>query len=258
MTRRWPILLTLLLLGGCADVAPTMPQENPVPGSTLSSGFGVRENDPIKGYTPGAHHDGYDLAAKDGDPIHPSRDGVVVFTGFVAGYGNTVIVKHDEGWTTLYGHAKAIKAKVGDKVTTKSVLALVGSTGRSTGPHLHYELRQNGVAVDPMGFDPPSGSTRIQNAAKTRLPDPPKLPISRLAKQNKLTKPSKQNKLSKHNKPNKLSRQGRKSPFERVKFNRSESVKLSVPVRKTETKRPVKKLQNQPRPIPLGKPSTTR
>lgn len=253
MTKPWLILFALLLLGGCADVAPTMPQENPVPGSTLSSGFGSRENDPIKGYTPGAHHDGYDLAAKDGDPIHPSRDGVVVFTGFVAGYGNTVVVKHDEGWTTLYGHAKKIRAKVGDKVTTKSVLALVGSTGRSTGPHLHYELRQNGVPVDPMGFDPSSGSTSIQ---KARLPEPPKLPPARLVKQIKQGKQAKQ------------AKQVRNSPFEKVTFARSESVKLSGGKRKSELKQrtkrstPVEKAKMNkrfaPRPIPLGKPSTTR
>jgi murein DD-endopeptidase MepM/ murein hydrolase activator NlpD len=163
-------LILAFCLTGCADVAPTMPQDNPVPGSRLSSDFGARENDPINGFTPGAHHDGYDLAAKEDSPIHPSRDGKVIFKGFLGGYGNAVIIEHKDGFTTLYGHAKKIMARVGDLVTTKSVIATVGSTGRSTGPHLHYELRKNNVAIDPVGFTPsPQGA---------RLPVPPRLPVS--------------------------------------------------------------------------------
>jgi len=112
----------------------------------LTSNYGVRI-DPVDGSH--KHHAGLDLAAPKGDPIHAAEDGVVVFSGIKGGYGNTVMVKHDNTYTSLYGHASELKVKEGQKVQKGDVIALVGSTGKSTGPHLHFEIRKEGKAVDP-------------------------------------------------------------------------------------------------------------
>ena len=222
-------LILVFCLAGCADVAPTMPQDNPVPGSRLSSDFGARENDPINGFTPGAHHDGYDLAAKEDSPIHPSRDGKVIFKGFLGGYGNAVIVEHADGFTTLYGHAKKLLASVGDLVTTKSIIATVGSTGRSTGPHLHYELRKNNVAIDPVGFTP---SPKV-----ARLPVPPRLPV--LTKKVAFSAKAKTLKISKTPKTLKISKTPKISKISKTTKNRLVPLKPILPVQtKKEAKLP--------------------
>ncbi|MNX62150.1 Murein DD-endopeptidase MepM [compost metagenome] len=150
MARRFlPLALLVVLLAGCDD-GPTVPQVNPLPGARLTSDFGVRAKDPVTGKAlVDGHHDGYDLAAPMGSPIRAAKTGTVTFVGPRGGYGNAVVLAHPEGWTTLYGHASRLAVKVGQVVKAGEVIAYVGSTGHSTGPHLHYELRRNGQAVDP-------------------------------------------------------------------------------------------------------------
>jgi Peptidase family M23 len=145
--------LALLLLASCGGGGnPLVPQLRPVTGGFISSDFGSREHHPIKGYVPAGHHDGYDFAVGTGSPIRAAMSGTVTFAGWRGGYGKTVILAHEGGYATLYGHASELQVAEGQRVTQGDVIALVGSTGISTGPHLHYELRKNGVAIDPGTF----------------------------------------------------------------------------------------------------------
>jgi murein DD-endopeptidase MepM/ murein hydrolase activator NlpD len=115
----------------------------------LTSGFGARE-DPFTGsYT---MHAGLDIAGKEGTEIFAPADGVVVFAGEKSEYGNCVVVDHGRDLTTLYGHLQRFIVKVGDKVTRGQHIAHLGNSGRSTGPHLHYEVRLNGVPVNPRRY----------------------------------------------------------------------------------------------------------
>lgn len=109
----------------------------------LSSGFGWRRL---------RHHDGIDIAAPHGAPITAARDGTVVFSGWYYAYGKTVIVNHGSGLQTIYGHASTVLVQRGEEVKKGQLIAKVGSTGRSTGPHLHFEVRINGRAVNPMKY----------------------------------------------------------------------------------------------------------
>ncbi len=113
---------------------------SPVDGGTVTSGVGWRL-DPF-GSGRMAYHSGYDIAVPVGTPVHPTQTGTVYFAGPYKGYGNLVVVKHGEGYVTMYGHNAEILVKPGDAVDTNTVIALSGSTGRSTGPHVHYEIRQ--------------------------------------------------------------------------------------------------------------------
>ena len=122
------------------------PGEMPVEG-VITSRFGLR-SDPFHGKT--RHHKGLDIAAPTGTPIHPVRPGTVVSSGERGGYGNVVVLDHGDGTTSLYAHCHELKVKKGDKVGYGDVIATVGSTGRSTGPHLHLEVHRDGKAVDPM------------------------------------------------------------------------------------------------------------
>lgn len=115
----------------------------------VSSGFGPRKH-PVSGYS--QFHHGMDIAAPFGKEIHPIRDGEVTFSGVQPGYGNVVIVDHGSGLVSKYAHNSLNLVKEGDKVDSKTVIARVGSTGYSTGPHLHLEVRDNGKSVDPAGF----------------------------------------------------------------------------------------------------------
>lgn len=111
-----------------------------------TSRFGPR-TDPITG----EHrlHDGVDFPAPEGAPIRAALPGVVSYAGPKGGYGNVVIVDHADGSQTLYAHQSRVGASVGQTVQAGEVIGFVGSTGRSTGPHLHFELRRDGQAVDP-------------------------------------------------------------------------------------------------------------
>lgn len=115
----------------------------------LTSEFGIRRDPLTRQWE---QHDGIDLAARSGTEVRPFRPGEVVFSGWQSGYGQVVIVRHDDGLETLYGHNSKNLVQVGDRVTENTPLALVGSTGRSTGPHLHFEVRRHGRAVDPIPF----------------------------------------------------------------------------------------------------------
>ena len=129
-----------------ADENPSSEMMLPVEGR-LTSDFGAR-TDPINGRM--KEHHGVDLAAPKGTPIGASADGTVVFAGRRGGYGNTVIIEQADGRQTLYGHAERLLVNVGDQVRAGQSIATVGSTGRSTGPHLHFEVRENGKPVDPL------------------------------------------------------------------------------------------------------------
>lgn len=117
----------------------------------LSSPFGSR-TDPITGRT--AYHNGLDFAAPEGTPIYAAEDGVVIFAGYSRGFGNTVMIQHNEEITTLYAHIRegGIMVSVGQTVKRGDKIAEVGSTGRSTGNHLHFTVYKNDVAVDPKPY----------------------------------------------------------------------------------------------------------
>lgn len=121
----------------------------PVRGS-ISSGFGWRLN-PFGG-TRNEFHAGIDIPARVGTPIRAAGGGTVAFAGTQNGYGNTVIIDHGGGITTKYAHNSRNSVRVGQRVERGDIIAYVGSTGRSTGPHLHYEVRRNGTAINPVPF----------------------------------------------------------------------------------------------------------
>jgi murein DD-endopeptidase MepM/ murein hydrolase activator NlpD len=127
-----------------------VPYRKPVIGEVeFTSGFGVR-SDPFLGRP--AMHTGLDFRAATGDPVRVTANGKVVSAGWSGGYGRMVEVDHGNGLSTRYGHLSEINVKVGETVKIGQVVGLVGSTGRSTGPHLHYETRIDGEAVDPQKF----------------------------------------------------------------------------------------------------------
>jgi murein DD-endopeptidase MepM/ murein hydrolase activator NlpD len=98
----------------------------------------------------GRLHKGIDIAAETGEPVHAAAEGNVIYAGDgLRGYGNVVILRHDEQTTTLYAHNSALEVHLGDHVRQGDVIALLGSTGRSTGPHTHFEIREGDRAVDP-------------------------------------------------------------------------------------------------------------
>jgi len=127
-----------------------VPYRKPVVGEVeFTSGFGVR-SDPFLGRP--AMHTGLDFRGATGDPIRATANGRVVSAAYAGGYGRMVEIDHGNGLSTRYGHMSAINVKVGDTIKIGQVIGLVGSTGRSTGPHLHYETRIDGEAVDPQKF----------------------------------------------------------------------------------------------------------
>jgi len=127
-----------------------VPYRKPVIGEVeFTSGFGVR-SDPFLGRP--AMHTGLDFRASTSDPVRATANGKVVSSGWAGGYGRMVEIDHGNGLSTRYGHLSEIDVKVGDVVKIGQVIGLVGSTGRSTGPHLHYETRIDGEAVDPQKF----------------------------------------------------------------------------------------------------------
>lgn len=127
----------------------TLPVGEPVADPQLSSGFGVR-HDPFTGRT--AFHAGQDFAGGMMTPIKATAPGVVAFVGQRVGYGNVVEIDHGQGFKTRYAHLARAAVAVGDKVQAGELIARMGSTGRSTGPHLHYEVWRNGRVQDPSRF----------------------------------------------------------------------------------------------------------
>lgn len=125
---------------GTEGTAPGACQARPVPGG-INQGYGG----------PGGHP-GVDLHASMGDPIHACRAGTVVSAGWMGGYGNATVIDHGGGMATLYGHQSEILVTVGQHVNGGDVIGKIGSTGNSTGPHLHFEVRINGNTVDPIPY----------------------------------------------------------------------------------------------------------
>ncbi len=138
MKRIRPIVvfLLLLLLPGVSLAARSLP----VDGGTITSGIGWRL-DPF-GSGRMIYHRGIDIAVPEGTAVYPVQKGTVYFAGPYKGYGNLVAVNHGNGQMTLYGHNSLVKVTAGDRVDSSTVIALAGSTGRSTGPHVHFELRE--------------------------------------------------------------------------------------------------------------------
>ena len=134
---------------GLTVAAATLPLARPTENTTESSGFGVRV-DPFTGEP--AFHSGQDFAGAFMSPIRATAPGVISFTGLRSGYGNTVEIDHGRGFKTRYAHLQAIFVTVGQRVALGQKIAAMGSTGRSTGDHLHYEVWVNGRPQNPLRF----------------------------------------------------------------------------------------------------------
>lgn len=139
------------LLAQWEQAGEVLPQVWPVEGAVLTSPFGWRESP----YGPGwKFHSGLDLGVPYGTPIVATNAGLVTFSGWDSGHGNTVFVDHGHGVGTRYCHASRLLVAAGDQVEAGDLIALVGSTGISTGPHLHFELFFDGEQVDPLPYMP--------------------------------------------------------------------------------------------------------
>ena len=131
------------------QVVRSLPIATPLDQYWISSGYGVRR-DPITGRK--ARHLGVDFAAELHSGIHATAPGKVVFAGWKSHYGRTIQIDHGHGIQTLYGHLSKLDVETGDYIGHQQKIGLLGSSGRSTGPHLHYEIWVNGAAQDPMKF----------------------------------------------------------------------------------------------------------
>jgi murein DD-endopeptidase MepM/ murein hydrolase activator NlpD len=130
------------------DTMKNLPVGSPLEGR-INSGFGYRK-DPFRSSI--GFHSGVDIDAKFGDPVVATADGVVKKTGWQGSYGKTVVLQHEEGFETIYGHLSKISVEEGQKVKVGEVIGKAGNTGRSTGTHLHYEVVKDGKRVNPSNF----------------------------------------------------------------------------------------------------------
>jgi murein DD-endopeptidase MepM/ murein hydrolase activator NlpD len=160
-----------------ADISKLLPEENIVyltaPRSGLKTPYSYTQNQtnyrkPLNrfiwplhgrltskfGHRWGSPHHGIDIQARRGTAIKASAPGRVIYSGKESGYGNLVIVYHGAGYSTIYAHASKLLTKKGRRVKRGQIIALVGSTGRSTGPHLHYEIRKRKAPVNPIQYLP--------------------------------------------------------------------------------------------------------
>ena len=126
-----------------------LPTGRPLSGGRLTSGYGMRYHPTLGGYR---FHAGVDLAAATGTPVAATREGRVTSAGWNGGYGVLVSIAHEGMVETRYAHLSAVAVRPGDRVSRGQIIGYVGSTGRSTGPHLHYETRVAGRAADPGRF----------------------------------------------------------------------------------------------------------
>lgn len=136
-------------LEGQRNMLACTPTIRPVDGGYVSSSFGYRTS-PFTGRK--EFHKGLDIAQKQGTPIMATADGIISFSGKKGLLGNTVIIDHGYGFITRYGHAHKVLKKRGETVKRGEVIAHVGNSGRSTGPHVHYEIQINGVQVNPKRY----------------------------------------------------------------------------------------------------------
>ena len=130
------------------DIYLSTPKGFPVPGS-ISSPFGMREH-PTSGKE--NFHSGIDLAIQRGNPVEATADGIVSFSGRNGGSGNLVVLEHGHGFSTLYAHNSKLAVKIGQKVKRGDIISYSGSTGNSTGPHVHYEIWKDGKPVNPINY----------------------------------------------------------------------------------------------------------
>jgi len=128
------------------SITSAIPQGRPIAGGWLSSSFGYRI-DPFNGKK--TFHSGIDFAAKEGTEVIAVADGIVSFIGERNGYGELIELDHGNGYVTRYAHNEKITVNTGDRVKKGEPIALVGSTGRSTGPHVHFEVLREGIKIDP-------------------------------------------------------------------------------------------------------------
>ena len=134
---------------GTATTTIAVPSRMPLEGARLSSGYGMR-NHPVLGGLRG--HKGVDLAAPSGTPVYATADGYVSRADWFSSYGKYISIEHGAALQTRFAHLSDMVVSAGDKVKKGDLIGYVGSTGRSTGPHLHYEVRVDGVAVDPSPY----------------------------------------------------------------------------------------------------------
>lgn len=142
------------------DAAPKLwPVQGPV---TITSGFGQRQ-DPLESWL-SAFHYGIDISAWYGTPVYATREGKVIFSGWEGNLGWTVEIQHEMGYKTLYGHNRAeLAVRPGDMVKAGQRIAYASDSGRTTGPHVHYEIILNGKSLDPMKFLELPGGSRVQS-----------------------------------------------------------------------------------------------
>jgi murein DD-endopeptidase MepM/ murein hydrolase activator NlpD len=152
--------ITVLLCGGTAAagvvVMPTQPAGGgfvrPVDGARITQGFGCTSFsfEPVDAGCPGGHwHSGIDLAAPTGTPVYATRSGVAQVVRSASGYGLHVVIDHGGGLSSLYGHLSSVAVLSGQYVDAGQVVGALGSSGNSTGPHLHFEIRRDGIPEDP-------------------------------------------------------------------------------------------------------------
>lgn len=155
-----------------ASLSEEISRSLPIQGR-ITSPVGYR-NDPFDGKL--KHHNGLDIAAPTGTPVKPVAPGTVIFSGWKQGYGNTVILEHDDGMTTVYGHHSSNNVGAGTRVDQDTIIAFTGSTGRSTGPHLHFEAWRGGTNISaefmPGGQSGQDSTGQAANAAVRRYLQP--------------------------------------------------------------------------------------
>jgi murein DD-endopeptidase MepM/ murein hydrolase activator NlpD len=131
----------------------------PVDHGEISSGFGIRN---------GTMHDGVDIAAPIGTAVHAAESGIVIYSGRLRGYGNVIIVRHDDHYVTVYGHNSSNLVREGDTVSRGQVIASIGDSGRTTGANLHFEVRRDNTARNPLAYLPrPDQTAGISFARNT-------------------------------------------------------------------------------------------
>lgn len=151
-----------------ASVLAATPTIFPVKG-LITAGYGYRKS-PFTGKR--ELHEGLDIAAPYGSPIVATADGIVTFAGPLAAYGNVVFVDHGHAFSTFYGHCSSYRVREGQRVRRGEVIAYIGTTGRTTGPHVHYEVHVNGIISNPLKYALETSGTRFAGDTETEKENP--------------------------------------------------------------------------------------